>query len=158
MHRLTKDQWAMHLVDVTANRSTCLSRQVGCILTDIRGHVLATGYNGAASGLPHCTDTGVCYKSGFQSGLGLDHCVATHAEQNALLQCHDVYKIHTVYVSASPCVTCTKLLMNTSAKRIVFRNVYPHTLSKDLWCHKDIAGRTWERFQNGTIVEISYSG
>lgn len=150
MMRPNKDQWAQLLALVTSMRGTCLRRQVGCVLVNARGHVLATGYNGVAAGLPHCNEhdefcpTGyphACEGAHAPSGQGLDQCEAVHAEQNALLQCKDVYTIDTCYVTASPCVTCTKLLLNTSCRRIVFAEVYPHPEAVALWVR---AGRSWE--------------
>ena len=160
--RPTRHEWAMNLVQATAARATCLRRQVGCVLLNARGHVLATGYNGVASGMDHCNESkpipiiefyeiGLegCLRSTFPhacpgaespSGTNLDGCEAIHAEQNALLQCSDVYQIHTCYVSASPCVTCTKLLLNTSCQNIVFKEEYAHKVSADLWMK---AGRNW---------------
>ena len=134
--RPSRDEYFLQMAQLVATRSTCLSRQVGCVLVNARGHVLATGYNGPASGLPHC---GSCHRK--QSGEGLDLCPATHAEQNALLQCRDVYQVATLYVTVSPCVTCTKLFLNTSTQRIVFFEEYPHPQSKQLW---ETSGRLWE--------------
>lgn len=79
--------------------------------------------------------------------MNLDGCQAIHAEQNALLQCRDVYAIHTAYVTASPCMTCVKLLLNTSCERIVYVEEYPHSAARDLWTG---AGRSWEQL----LVEI----
>jgi dCMP deaminase len=59
--------------------------------------------------------------------------MATHAEQNALLQCRDVEQIDTCYTTASPCITCVKLLMNTGCRSIVFAEEYPHPEAMDLW-------------------------
>ena len=149
MNRPSKDQWAMNMVEVVAQRSTCVRRKAGCVLVDVRGHILATGYNGVASGLPHCmegedwTNIGMCPGRAAPSGDNLDGCSAIHAEQNALLQCGDVHRIVTAYVSASPCMTCTKLLMNTSCERIVFEVPYPQPSARDLW---EFAGRKWTRF------------
>lgn len=67
-----------------------------------------------------------CAGSMLPSGTGLSACEAVHAEQNALLQCHDVYEIDTCYVTVSPCVTCVGLLRNTSCRRIVFDERYAH--------------------------------
>lgn len=190
--RPTRDQWAMSLVNATALRSTCCRRNVGCVMLNARGHVVSTGYNGVAAGLPHCNEEGLmavhrldsriylggrgfyywvktgeplqpppkdcsesecvgveifhpnaCSGATSPSGTNLDGCEAIHAEQNALLQCKNVYEIDTVYVSASPCVTCVKLLMNTSAKRVVFSEEYPHNQAKDMW---EKSGRIWEKF------------
>ena len=53
--------------------------------------------------------------------------MATHAEQNALLQCHDVMDIDTIYITCSPCMTCAKLIANTSCKKIVYSEEYKDT-------------------------------
>lgn len=138
--RPTKDDWAMQLAVITATRATCCRRKVGCVLTNARGHVIATGYNGVAAGLPHCNENHPCEAANAPSGTNLDGCGAIHAEQNALLQCKDVYDIDTCYVTASPCVTCTKLLLNTSCRHIVFLEAYPHNSPQTLWRG---AGREW---------------
>lgn len=159
--RPSRDIWALQLAQITAQRSTCLRRNVGCVLLNARGHVLSTGYNGVAAGQRHCNEEIIhppmevehsrtirvtshpfsCPGAQSPSGMNLDGCQAIHAEQNALLQCRDVYSIHTCYVTASPCITCTKLLLNTSCERIVFLDAYPHEAA-DLWV---AAGRIWEQ-------------
>jgi dCMP deaminase len=130
----------MDLALVTAGRATCLRRQCGCVLLNYKGHVLATGYNGVAAGQAHCNDGNPCAGASAPSGQSLDTCQAIHAEQNALLQCRDVYTIWTAYVTASPCITCCKLLLNTSCERIVFIDNYPHPEAKAMWLS---AGREW---------------
>jgi len=82
-----------------------------------------------------------CSGAAAESGTMLDSCEAIHAEQNALLQCQDVRQIHTCYVTTSPCVTCTKLLLNTSCQRIIYQLPYPQPEAKALW---EKAGRTWD--------------
>lgn len=161
--RPSRDEWALKLALLTAQRTTCCRRAVGCVLLNARGHVLATGYNGVAAGLPHCnhmepadcttvsgarprlveTFPHACAGAWSPSGTNLDACQAIHAEQNALLQCRDVYSIHTAYVTASPCMTCVKLLLNTSCERIVFVEEYPHRDARQLW---EGSGRLWEQF------------
>lgn len=172
--RPTRDRWGLELAYLTAKRGTCLRRQVGCVLVNFRGHVLATGYNGVASGLPHCNEStgfNFVYANGIDksksltgqstgqepvygnacpgahspSGTNLDGCQAIHAEQNALLQCNNVYDIDTCYVTASPCITCVKLLLNTGCFRIVFSAEYPHAESGKIWT---AAGRSWEFFDD----------
>jgi dCMP deaminase len=162
--RPTVDEWAMNLAFITASRGTCYRRKVGCVLLDGDNHVLSTGYNGVAAGLPHCNESDeslyetfddvlnhfpyVCTGACFKSGEGLDECQAIHAEQNALLQCSDVRTISTCYVTTSPCITCTKLLLNTGCQRIVFLDLYPHNEAEDLWVK---SGRIWEQFK-GFVV------
>jgi len=151
--RPTRDEWAMELALVTSRRATCLRRQVGCVLLNARGHVLATGYNGVAAGLPHCNDVDTetfgpdshpwaCSGANSPSGTNLDGCQAIHAEQNALLQCKDVYAIDACYVTASPCMTCVKLLLNTSCQTIIFAEEYPHSAAKELWIN---SGHVWKQ-------------
>lgn len=51
-----------------------------------------------------------------------------------MLQCPDTSKIHTAYCTTAPCIHCTKLLMNTSCRRVVYLNSYPQVeQSKELW-------------------------
>ena len=131
----------MNMARAISKRATCARRQVGCILVDELNHVLATGFNGVATGLVHCIDE-PCPGVMEKSGQGLDKCQAIHAEQNALLQCADVMTIHTAYVTTSPCVTCTKLLMNTSCRRIVYGEAYSQPEAEALWAK---AGGGWTR-------------
>lgn len=146
--RPSRDEWAMKMALMTAQRTTCCRRAVGCVLLNARGHVLATGYNGVAAGLPHCNHRHgdefphACSGAKAPSGTNLDGCQAIHAEQNALLQCKDIYQIHTAYVTASPCMTCVKLLLNTSCERIVYVDEYPRNEAGKLWTS---AGRSWEQ-------------
>lgn len=145
--RLSIIDWALELVEVTAKRSTCCRRSVGCVLLDDRGHILATGYNGVPAGYPHCSEGHKCPGSDLPSGQGLDSCFAIHAEQNALLQCPDVKLIRGCVVSCAPCVTCTKLLLNTGCRCIVFREDYPHSeVAATLWKQ---AGRMWVHQKDG---------
>ena len=129
--RLTKSQYFLALAVLAAQRSTCVRRKVGCILVDKKGRLLATGYNGVASGETHCNDK-PCEGAMHKSGEGLDHCKAIHAEQNAILQCKDPQQIRTAYVTTAPCVSCTKLLLNTSCKTIVFLESYPNS-GRKIW-------------------------
>lgn len=141
--RPDKDTYFLRMAKLVSTRSTCYRRNVGCVLTNSRGHVLSTGYNGVASGQPHCNyaneDMSVkiypnaCNGATATSGTQLDTCEAIHAEQNALLQCKDVFEIDTAYVTTSPCMTCVKLLLNTSCNRIVFSDAYSHIEAIELW-------------------------
>lgn len=170
--RPSKDKYFIDMAVLVSTRGTCLRRKVGCVLVNSKSHVIATGYNGVATGLPHCNSfepenayglaahgaskeiveaanwPNACAGSKLKSGEGLDSCQAIHGEQNALLQCNDVYKIDVVYVTAKPCVSCMKLFMNTSCKRIVYLEDYPHTQTEEL-AHK--AGIILEKFYDDTV-------
>jgi dCMP deaminase len=145
----------MALAMVTAQRTTCLKRQVGAVLLNGKGHVLSTGYNGVARDLPHCNDLTeiedmgerlpiflhACPNARAPSGSGLGGCQALHAEWNAILQCPDVYDVDTCYVTTAPCETCAKLLLGTSCRRVVYLESHDQPGEK-LWTQ---AGRVWER-------------
>lgn len=141
--RPSSDQMYMGMVSLVAQRATCPRRQVGCILVDKRGRILATGYNGVASGRPHCSEGHPCPGAGCKSGEGLDLCEAIHAEQNAILLLQDPWAVDTCYVSTTPCISCLKLLLGTSCKRIVAGGLYSISKSLSWWTE---SGRTIEMF------------
>lgn len=145
-HRLTKDEFFMSLLDQFAARSTCPRRQVACIVTDVKGHILGTGYNGVPSGLPHCIDI-PCPGAKDPSGDS-SRCMAIHAEQNALLQCHRLDLAHNLYVQCTPCLTCAKLISNTSIRRIIFFDWYTDTTGSTLL---EGLGRTLHRVSREEI-------
>lgn len=130
--RLSKHEYFSKMARLVSLRATCARRRVGCVLVNSRGHVLATGYNGVPAGCVHCIDK-PCPGAAFSSGQGLDACQAIHAEQNALLQCREVNEIKTAYVTTQPCMTCIKLLLNTSCSLIVYNEPYPDHAALDFW-------------------------
>lgn len=144
--RLSLDQWGLNLARETAKRGTCARRRAGCVLVNSHGHVLATGYNGVAAGVQHCVEY-PCQGVFSESGKDLDLCQAIHAEQNALLQCRDVRSIASAYITVSPCITCVKLFLNTSCRKLVFAELYPHPSSEELWRS---AGREWVQLEEGS--------
>lgn len=113
------DEVMMEIAYTLAGRATCPKLAVGCVLTNGRGEIIGTGYNGVPRGFRHCTE---CDCGGANSPPGSDLCIAVHAEQNALQQCKDIWSIHTLYVTHTPCLRCTKDLLNTSCSRILCNN------------------------------------
>ena len=140
--RPSRDTYFADLTKVVAQRATCARRAVGCVLINLEGHILATGYNGVCRGVAHCIDK-PCPGAHQPSGQGLHLCEAIHAEQNALLQCRNINEIHTAFVTASPCISCMRLLANTAVKRIVFLEAYPHEESRLL---AQSLGISWELY------------
>lgn len=121
----------MHLTKDVAEWSSCLSRKVGCIITQ-QNRIIATGYNGAPAGVKSCKELGICLRKLSPSGTNLDNCMATHAEQNAITQAAKLgYSINggDAYVTAKPCATCTKLLINSGIKRVFYIEEYPSALT-----------------------------
>ena len=146
MNRINAHECFMQIAYILSLRSTCVRRQVGCVLVDQRGLILSTGYNGVAAGLPHCIDE-PCSGAGFASGVGLDMCEAIHAEQNALIQCKDHLKIYTCYCTTMPCIHCLKMLLNTSCGTLYYAEEYGDVERvRSLWVKK--SGRLLWRLKN----------
>ncbi len=125
----------MSICDLVATRSTCLRRQVGAILVK-ENRILATGYNGAPSGLRHCLEIG-CLREALKIPSGTRHelCRALHAEQNCLIQAayHGVSVAGSIlYCTNLPCIICTKMLINAGIMKIFYKSGYPDELSKDM--------------------------
>jgi dCMP deaminase len=129
------DDYFLHIATVVAQRSTCLRRKVGAALV-LDKRILATGYNGAPSGLPHCAEVG-CLRDrrGVPSGERHELCRGLHAEENALLQAAR-YGIRiegsTIYTTHVPCSMCTKMIINCGIRRVVATRDYPDGLGREL--------------------------
>lgn len=145
------DVYMMGMALMASTRATCSRRSVGCVLINKHNHIIATGYNGVPASMPHCSSQ-MCPGRSAESGQQLDGCMAIHAEQNALLQVRDAHDITTIYCTTQPCLTCTKLLLNTSCKRIVYLKSYPHSIAEDLWTS---TGRTIEQFSDEDSATLS---
>lgn len=129
------DEYFMDITRVVATRSTCMRRQVGAIIVKDK-RMLASGYNGAPSGLKHCLDVG-CLRESFHVPSGQRHelCRGIHAEQNAIVQAalHGVAIAGaTLYCTHQPCSACTKMIINAGIKRILYEHAYPDPLSEQL--------------------------
>ena len=109
----------MNIAREVATRSTCDRKFVGAVVVRDRS-LLATGYNGSIRGLPHCDEQGHLMEEG--------HCVRTvHAEANAIVQAaRNGVRIEgaSIYVTASPCWGCFRLIGNAGITRIVFGEFY----------------------------------
>lgn len=119
MSRVSWDRYFMNLAVEAATRSTCPRKSVGALVVRDKA-ILATGYNGSIRGLEHCTEVGCLMDNG--------HCVRTvHAEANALLQAarHGVsIDGADIYVTASPCWDCFKLIANAGIARVLYGEFY----------------------------------
>jgi len=128
------DEYFLEVADLVSKRSTCLRRRVGAVLVKDK-RILATGYNGAPSGLKHCIDIG-CLRDKLKIPSGERHelCRALHAEQNALIQAslHGIsLRDSTLYATNQPCVICAKMLINAGIKEVVAASGYPDKMAMD---------------------------
>lgn len=128
------DEYFMRIAFLVAERSTCLRRRVGAVVVKDR-RILATGYNGAPSGIRHCEETGCLREQlGIPSGQRHELCRGLHAEQNAIIQAalHGVsLKGAVMYITTQPCIICTKMLINAGIKEIVISEGYPDKLARE---------------------------
>ena len=132
MDRLPWPLYFMRIVHLVRERSTCLRRQVGALAVKDQ-RILATGYNGAPSGLAHCSEVG-CLRSqlGIPSGQRHEICRGLHAEQNVLIQAatHGLSIAGCdLYTTTYPCVLCCKMLINCQVRHIYYAESYPDELS-----------------------------
>lgn len=118
--RKSWDEYFMEITQLVAQRSTCERAFVGCVLVNSDHRIVSTGYNGTASGNPHCIDVGHRMRDG--------HCIATiHAEMNALLYCAKEgipAKGSICYVTHFPCLNCTKALIQAGISAIYYHEAY----------------------------------
>ncbi|HLU49053.1 MAG TPA: dCMP deaminase family protein [Planctomycetota bacterium] len=117
--RASWDEYFMRIALEVATRSTCDRKNVGAVIVRDR-NILSTGYNGSVSGLEHCDEVG--------HRLENDHCTMTiHAEANAiLLAAKNGVMINgaSIYITASPCWNCFKLVANAGIRKIVYGEFY----------------------------------
>ena len=137
----------MEIAKVVKKRSTCLRRQVGAVLVKDK-RIIATGYNGAPSGLEHCLEVG-CLRSKLNIPSGERHelCRGLHAEQNCIIQAalHGVStKGATLYCTHFPCSICAKMIINAQIKEIVFLEYYPDEMSLELFKKANIILRKFK--------------
>lgn len=129
MNEITRPNWDEFFFDLAkqyARRSTCPSRKVGAIIIDPESKTfIAAGYNGAPRGTQHCGDACASRESGKSYGK----CRAVHAELNAILNAAFVgvsTKNKEMYLTTTPCVFCSRTLINAGIKKVYALTYYPH--------------------------------
>src|SRR5574343_1393048 len=86
-NRVSKTEYYLKIARVVLERSSCLRRKYGCIITK-NDMVISSGYNGSPRGGINCTDLGLCSKNihGIDHGVGYEEfCHSVHAEMNAII-------------------------------------------------------------------------
>ena len=133
-----RPSWHQYFMTITrqvAERSTCQRAKVGAVIVRDK-NILATGYNGAPAGMPHCIDVGcLMYQSKTPNGDTEENCFRTiHAEMNAIAQAAKngaTIKDASIYITHTPCIHCLKVLVNTGIKSIYYEKPYKlHTLDE----------------------------
>lgn len=153
------NKWEKRFMDMAylvASWSSCFKddRQVGAVIVKDK-RILATGYNGAPSGVFSCKDKGYCMRirENIPSGTNLERCYAIHAEQNAIIQAAKVgtsIEGATLYCTHKPCVICSKMIINVGIKRVVYKENYPDDFSVRLF---DEAGVELVKYEEDALEE-----
>ena len=126
------DEYFMLQAELAKLRSNCLTRKVGAVIVRDNRQI-ATGYNGTPPHIRNCYEGGCdrCRNrmSGrVQPGSGLDRCVCSHAEANAIMHCAmmgiTVGGGSTVYTTYVPCLECAKMAITVGIRRFVCLGTY----------------------------------
>ena len=137
-------EYFMSIAKCVAQRSTCLDKQVGCVLVDRGQRIVACGYNGVQSKEVHCSELGFCAKDQGRP------CRALHAEANALAYCsgHPV----TCYCTLEPCKDCAKLLRNAGIRTVIYSK--PTSAKKS---GKEDFGGDWVALADSRMTSLQLS-
>jgi dCMP deaminase len=122
------DEYFMSIARVVSTRSNCVKRKVAAVITRDR-RIISTGYNGTPRGTRNCNEGGCPRCNAFaEGGTRLDECLCSHAEENAITQAafHGVsVRGGTIYTTFSPCLMCTKMIINSGIDEVAFNAGYP---------------------------------
>ncbi len=116
MKRVSIDEMYLKMASVISERSYCNRKQVGCIIVK-ENMIVSDGYNGTPTGFEN-----IC-----EDESGNTHKYVLHAEANALTKLAKSTNSSTgatLYVTMSPCYECSKLIIQTGIKRVVFKELY----------------------------------
>ena len=152
MERPSWEAYFMEITSLVAQRSTCSRRKVGAVLVKDK-RILATGYNGAPSGLPHCLDIGCLREANnIPSGQRHELCRGLHAEQNVIIQAaRDGIPIQgaTLYSTTRPCVICAKMIINANISAVYYQEGYADELADQMLHEARIELINWRSSDGG---------
>ncbi len=158
MNRPDWDEYFMDIALVVARRGNCSRRQVAAVIVKDR-RIISTGYNGTPRGVRNCFDGGCPRCAGKAvSGDGLGECICSHAEENAITQAayHGIaIREATLYSTCSPCLMCTKMIINAGIAEVVYDTEYAfHDQSRSLLQEAGVRYRRLNRtFSEQTLLE-----
>lgn len=126
---MLSDKNFINIATELATASKCVSKQVGAVIVK-DGRILSTGYNGTPAGYTNCVDH-------WDGEYTSEHhewskTYEIHAEMNAIIwAARQGISIEnaTIYVTLEPCSECSKNLIASGIKRIVYAKSYEHTHS-----------------------------
>lgn len=151
------DDYFMDIAHVVAHRGNCRRRKVAAVIVSDR-RIISTGYNGTPRGIANCCEGG-CPRcaSDASSGENLGECICAHAEENAIVQAayHGIaVSGSTLYSTLSPCLMCTKMIINAGIKEVVYETEYCFTAqARELLTAAGVVCRQLRRSTAGTNEE-----
>lgn len=124
------DEYFMDIAHVVSTRGNCSRRKVAAVIVSDR-RIISTGYNGTPRGIDNCFEGG-CPRcaSDTPSGENLGECICAHAEENSIVQAayHGIaVRDSMIYCTLSPCLMCTKMIINAGIKEVVYETEYRFT-------------------------------
>ena len=129
-----RDKLYLDIAQRYSQESSCLRRQVGCVIT-VENRIVVAGWNGAPKGIISCKEKNQCMRENSKSGENLQTCLACHSEMNAITQASRMgisIKNGTLYCTHKPCSLCSKLIINSGIIRVVYREDYPEKFGEEL--------------------------
>lgn len=121
------DEYFMQIAQEVATRSNCMKRKVAALIVKDK-RIISTGYNGTPRGVKNCNEGGCPRCNNLaQAGTKLDECYCSHGEENAIVQAayHGItLKDSTLYSTFSPCLICSKMIINAGIKKVVYKDEY----------------------------------
>lgn len=141
MSRPSWEEYWMKIALESSTRSTCLRRKVGAVIVR-ENRLLSMGYNQMPSGITHCEEIG-CLRERLNVPSGQRHeiCRAVHAEQNAIIiAAKNGASINnsSIFVTASPCLICGKMIINAGINEVLFKEQYPDELTMEMFEEKGV--------------------
>ena len=122
------DEYFMQIARIATLRSNCMKRKVAAVIVKDR-RIISTGYNGTPRGVKNCNEGGCPRCNSFaDSGTALGDCLCSHAEENAIVQAayHGIaVRGSTLYTTFSPCLICTKMIINAGIEEVAYNLDYP---------------------------------
>jgi dCMP deaminase len=136
--RIPLEEVYMRMAEELAKRSTCARNQVGSVIaTNDLTQVLGIGYNGNARGLPNACDSTEAGK-----------CGCLHSEQNSLIKAGAATPGKVMFVTVSPCVMCSKMIVNCNVDRVYYRIAYRDPAGLDVLRRAGVAVDRYDRFSD----------
>ena len=120
----TLDRRYLRMATIWSENSYCERRKVGALIVKNQ-MIISDGYNGTPSGFPNVCES--------EEGVTLPYVL--HAEANAITKVarsNNSSEGSTLYITASPCMECSKLIIQAGIKRVVFSDLYRITDGLDL--------------------------